>query len=294
MKGKKMAKRPIVPIRGYLLHITHYDPRWVAAKAHEKPFDLDVGLELIEAMAEVELNTLIIACSDGLKYKSHPELKRPYSVPMSVLKKLAAAARARNIEVIPKLNFSQSHFHQHNHWFRPHNWLFDSQEYYRLALEVIDEILAAVGNARYFHIGMDEDHNRSIRQYCRAIVALRRLLKKRRLRTIIWNDSANKFPSMEVHREKSLAAEEAIPRDIVQVVWDYKRVRPAVLRRVRNQGFELWAAPGRTPELVTKTRRALLRLDGRGILLTRWMPCIAQNRRTLLDDIRELGPLCKG
>jgi len=289
-----MARRSILPIRGYLLHITHYDPKWVAEKDHEKPFDLDVGLELIEAMAEAELNTLIIACSDGLKYKSHPELKRPYSVPMSVLKKLATAARAKDIQVIPKLNFSQSHFHQHNHWFRPHNKLFDNEEYYRLAFEVVDEILATVGKARCFHIGMDEDHSRSIRQYCRAIVTLRRLLKKRGLRTIIWNDSANRWPAADVHKEKSLAAEKVIPRDIVQVVWDYKRVQSAILRRVRNESFELWAAPGQTPELVTKMRRALLRLDGRGVLLTRWIPCIVENRQTLLDGIRELGPLCKG
>lgn len=288
-----MAKQTVLPVRAYLIHITHYDPRWVAQKEQEKPFDLKVGLEIVDAMAESQMNTLIVACSDGLKYKSHPELKRHYSVPMRVLKELAAAARARNIEVVPKLNFSQSHLHRHNDWFAPHHRLFDNDEYFRLSFEVADEILSVVGGAKFFHVGMDEDHNRSIRQYCQAIITLRKLLKKRGLRTIIWNDSANQWRAADVHKEKSLAAEKAIPKDVVQVVWDYKTVKTPILRRVVDQGFELWGAPGPTEELVTKMRQTLLRLGGKGIVLTRWIPCVQENRQTLVDGIRQFGPLCQ-
>jgi len=87
-----MAERGVVPIRGFLMHITHYDPKWCRAKTEEKPFDLDMGLEIVDTMAEVGLNLLVIDCADGVAYRSHPELARHYTVPMSHLEKLAARA----------------------------------------------------------------------------------------------------------------------------------------------------------------------------------------------------------
>jgi len=288
-----MAVEKTLPVRGFLLHITHYDPVWAENKEAEKPFDLNVGLQLIDAMYQAGLNLLVIDCADGLKYESHPELARHYSVPMSTLRELAKRAASHGIEVMPKLNFAQSALHQHNHWFRPHNRLFDSEEYWKLAFEVVDEILDVVKPQRFFHIGMDEDHWRSYRQYVEAIKTLHRGLKERGLRAVIWNDSACEWPAAEIHRAKSLAAEKAIPRDVVQVLWDYGGVKPDILRRIREEGFELWGAPGGKPEQVEKMRDALLACGGTGILLTRWTPCVAANRESLLDLILTCGPPCQ-
>ena len=58
----------VLPIRGYLLHITHYDPIWVANKDKEEPFDLEIGLRIIDAMADVGLNLLLIDPKDGVRY----------------------------------------------------------------------------------------------------------------------------------------------------------------------------------------------------------------------------------
>lgn len=282
------------PVRGYLMHITHYDPRWWAAKEIEQPFDLALGLDLIDAMADVGLNLLVVDCADGLKYASHPELVRHYSVPMDTLAQLAQRADEHGIEIVPKLNFAQSGLHGHNHWFRPHNDLFDNEEYWRLAFELIDELIAVAQPPCFFHIGMDEDHWRSYDQYVAAINTLHAGLQKRKLRTVIWNDSACLWPQAAIHREKSLIAEKAIPRDIVQVLWDYDTVKLENLHRIREGGFELWGAPGRNPARVTSFRDALLGCGGTGILLTRWTACIEANREMLLNHIRTLGPLCSG
>jgi hypothetical protein len=281
-----------LPIRGFLLHITHYDPRWWEAKDEEAPFNLEVATDLIDAMAETEMNLLVVDCADGLRYASHPELTRPYSVPMSSLAKLVTHASDRGIEVVPKLNFAQSGLHRHNHWFRPHNALFDNEEYWTLAFEVVDELIDVVHPARFFHVGMDEDHWRSYDQYVAAIDVLHAELQKRDLRTIIWNDSACRWPQAAIHRDKSLAAEAGVPKDIVHVVWDYHDVQPEILRRIHSAGFEIWGAPGREPELVSDMRDALLDCGGAGILLTRWVGCTEANRKALLNDIRTLGPLC--
>jgi hypothetical protein len=288
-----MAEEGVIPIRGFLIHITHYDPKWYAAKADEQPFDLNVGLELVDAMAEAGLNLLIIDCADGVRYESHPELARHYSVPMDHLETLVRRARANNIEVVPKLNFAQSHYHRHNDWFRPHNALFDNDEYWRLAFELIDELIEVCQPRRFFHIGMDEDHSRSYMQYVDAILRLHSGLEERGLRTIIWNDCLHLGrPDAVIHAEKSLLAEAQIPKDIVQIPWHYQVVAPAIIQHLVQAGFETWAAPGRTPELVSGWKRAILEHAGSGLLLTLWIPCVESNRVQLLDLIRTLGPIC--
>lgn len=280
-----------IPSRGYLLHITHYDPVWNRNKEHEKPFDLAVGLDIIDAMAAAGLNLLLVDAKDGVLYKSHPELARHYSQPIDILGKLRERAAAHGIEVAIKLNFSQSQLHQHNHWFRPHHDLFDNDEYWTKAFEVIDELCGILQPKRFFHIGMDEDHSRSYTQYVRAIETLHSGLKKRGLRTLIWNDSACHWPAADIHREKSLYAEERIPHEVIQLLWDYGNWDSAALKRIRDRGFDLWGAPGGEPAQATAMRDQLLALGGSGMLLTRWCPCIPENRESMLAKIRTLGPL---
>src|SRR5229473_1159603 len=103
-----------IPIRGYLLHITHYDPVWVANKDKEEPFNLEVGLRIVDAMAEARLNLLLIDPKDGVRYATHPELSRPYSQNIEILSQLAERAAKHGMETAIKLNFSQSALHQHN------------------------------------------------------------------------------------------------------------------------------------------------------------------------------------
>ena len=283
----------VIQVRGFLLHITHYDPAWNANKDKEEPFNLDVGLQVIDAMAEAGLNLLMIDPKDGVRYERHPELARHYSQDIGILSALRERAGKHGIETAIKMNFSQSARHRHNDWFRPHNDLFDSPEYFKLAFEVIDELLGVVKPLRFFHIGMDEDHDRSYGQYVDAIKALHAGLFERKLRTLIWNDSACWWRQSAVHRDKSLAAEKAVPRDVIHVLWDYEDWDKDVsLRRIREAGFDLWGAPGGKPDLVATMRDRLLAVGGSGILLTSWTPCVPSRKDALLSRIRSCGPAC--
>jgi len=282
-----MTHRPFLPIRGYLLHITHYDPYWMKFKEEEEPFNLALGLELIEQMAALGLNMLVIDIEDGVAFQSHPELKKHYTHPMSVLADLVQKAGDLNIEVVPKLNFAQSARFKHNDWFQPYaRSLFDNPEYWQRAFQIIDEILEVTQPERFFHIGMDEDHERSYRQYVEAILTLRNRLAERKLRTVIWNDGACNWHNAEIHRDKSLRAEQELPGDIVQVVWDYKNWDRSVQDRIRHQGFELWVAPGNNPDHIRNTEAHLAEIGGTGILLTSWIHCIPANRNRLLTSLR--------
>lgn len=285
-----MIREGVVPIRGYLLHLTHYDPRWYANKSREKPIDLNLALEIVDAIARLGFNLLIIDCEDGVRYKLHPELSRRYSITMASLRRIVMRAQVNDIEVVPKLNFSRSRYYKHNYWFRPYNRLSDNNQYWRIAFDLIDELIQACRPPRYFHIGMDEDHDRTASQYIKAILTLRHRLKKRGLRALIWNDSPHRRFA-PIPARKSLAAEKVIPRDIVQIIWDYRKVPQAHIQRLVNQGFEVWGAPGWDAVQAFKWKQAILKYSGRGLIMTRWIACRQKNRSKLLDLIGAAGPV---
>ena len=286
-------------VKGFMLHITHYDPRWCrgGAKTRERPFDVNTALQIVEAMAATGMNLLVVDCADGVAYKSHPELRRHYTVPMNHLIELAACARENGIDVVPKLNFSKSGRNLHDMWMRPYadlvHWLKNEEDYWRVARDLIHELTEACQPRRYFHVGMDEDHYRSLGQYVTAIRRLRKIVKERRLRTVIWNDSCynSKGAIAQVHAEKCRAAERHLPRDIVHVVWHYRKACPSDIRRLAHGGFESWAAPGPDASCVGRWRKAVKSQGGKGLLMTRWIKCSKANRGHLVEMVRELGPL---
>jgi len=283
--------------RGLLIHFSHYDPNWMRGKTKEERFDLGTGLKVVDAMAEVGMNLLVVDIEDGVVFKNHPELRRPYSVPVAQLETLARAARERAIDVVPKLNFSKSHRHLHDEWLRPHthleNWLQGRKSYWRTARDVIAEAVRACKPRRFFHVGMDEDHSRSLRQYVGDIRRLRRILQTHGLRPVVWNDSCfdGRDVIAEVHGEKSRAAEARLPKDVVHVLWDYNAAHPPAVRRLVSEGFECWVAPGRSRAKVEAWKRAALRHGATGMLMTRWVKCSRGNAEVILRDLHRLGGL---
>jgi len=294
-----MTESAMPETRGYLLHLSHYDPHWVRHKAEEQPFDGETGLEIAAALDRAGFNLLAIDCADAVEYESHPELSRHYTIPMKTLETLATAARERGIQVVPKLNFSRSYWHRHNDWMlgpdeRWHDH-FDDNEYWRKGFELIDELIAVCRPDRFFHVGMDEDHDRTHTQYVAAIERLHSGLKERNLRTIIWNDTAVSTPHGLVHNEKSLAAETEIPKDIVHVLWDYDSVPGDAVRRIRQRDLELWVAPGAGDPMQTRAfRDVALQHGATGMFMTTWSPCNQSTRKRLLEGIERMGGIYRG
>jgi len=282
--------------RGYLLHVSHYDPTWCDHKDSEPPFDSAIGCEVVKAMAAVGMNLLVIDIADGVRYTAYPEMARHYTVPMQALKAVSDAAHAAGIDVVPKLNFAKSGRNLHDLWMLPHthprNCTAGMEEYYRVAKDTIAELVAVCRPGRFFHIGMDEDHYRSLPQYVDTIKKLRALVRGHKLRAIMWNDSCHDHIQSlaQVYAHKCIAAEKLLPKDVVQVLWDYGAVHGEATRRLAAEKFELWAAPGQTKENVQKWKRAVLKAGGTGLLMTNWLKCAEQNRSAILDKIRELGP----
>jgi hypothetical protein len=286
--------------KGYLLHITHYDPCWCAVKHREKPFDLRLGMEIVDTLAKEGFNLLFIGCSDGVKYKSHPELTRKYSIPMRDLKRLVDHAEKSGLEIVPKLNFSKSEINRHDNWIRKPDasWLedFEAPAYWKKAFEIIDEVNETCRPKRFFHIGMDEDHNRSYTQYVEAIKILREGLKKRKLRTVMWNDSGlgTKYAPGQIYVEKVINALDRIPKDVIQVLWNYWEVPAKQIKYIASKGFEVWGAPGKDPVQARNFRDAVLKVKGKGLLMTTWTQCRHPNREMLLERINSHGAALSG
>jgi hypothetical protein len=280
--------------RAYLLHLTHYSPPHVAAKATETPFALATAKRMVDAVADAGFNLLLIGVSDGIVYASHPEFRRHYSQPRKQLQELAAHARQRGLAVAPKLNFSESEINCHNHWMRApgEEWHthFDDDYYWKTAFECIDEVIELCRPEAFFHVGMDEDHNRSYSQYVEAVRRLDAGIRTRGLTSLSWSDSGLDYPSGQIYVEKSLAAEDQLPTALVRVLWNYWAVPEAAARSILAHGNRLWCAPGHKDAAQTRAFRDLTKeLGGDGIVMTHWIIATAANEETLITAIRENG-----
>ena len=280
--------------KGLLLHITHYDPKWVGNKESEPRFSLETGLELLDAMKKAGFNMVILDIADGVIYDSHPEMQRHYSVPISELKAFSDRAHELGIEFVPKLNFSRSGRNQHDKWLSPHwdqnNFVKVRDDYRQTATDIIDEIVELCQPIHFFHIGMDEDHHRSLSQYVETITFFHDYLEGKGIRTMVWNDTPyeNRDVIAQVHADKMRAAEPLLPKDIIHVVWDYDLVHEGLVKRLSDYGFSVLVAPGGNPGRIKKWKKIMEEEGGDGFLFTNWTKCSDENRQKLLDQVESL------
>ena len=289
-----MAQKKSIEVRGYLIHMTHYDPVWYGRKEQEKRFDLKLACDMVKAMGKAGLNTLIIDVEDGVEYRTFPELKRHYSAPMGDLVKLVECARGVGMHVIPKLNFSKGDSNRHNEWFSPYHKMGDTPEYWAKAFKLIDELIGVVKPEKFVHIGMDEDSERTPEEYVAAVTALHDGLAKRNLRAVMWNDTPHRSASMFGCVEKTLAAEDRAAKDIPHIAWDYGKVQARTTQRIKDmvkKGLEVWIAPGGYAEDVAAWKQVALATGCAGMVMTAWAPVQEAGRKDFMERIEKLGPI---
>jgi hypothetical protein len=281
-------------IRGYLMHLTHYDSEWIKRKHLEKRFDLKLALSLVDDMARAGLNTLILDVEDAVTYRTHPELQRAYTAPMADYRRIVAEARSRGLTVIPKLNFAKG-VDMHNGWMSPYNEMPDTnRRYFEHALQIVDELIEGL-DLRYFHIGMDEDC-RSTALYLQVIRKLHRALAKRRLRTVMWADIGHSWTP--IRNAKTRAVLPDLPRDIVMMPWTYdQRSQRRWVRMLADMGFEVWGGTGPDPANIAMWAEDIVRGGGHGLVATLWTPLDAEHtpaQRALVADSGRMFPRKEG
>lgn len=274
-------------IRGYLMHLTHYDTVWVKQKHLEKRFDLNLALALVDEMATAGLNTLILDVEDAVQYESHPELRRTYSAPMSDYRKLVAHARARGLTVVPKLNFAKG-VDLHNAWMSPYDEIPDTRPYFDRAMMLVDELVKDLDIGQ-FHIGMDED-DRPADLYLEVILRLRRELRKRRLRTVMWADIGHMWAPPRHVKTKTILPR--LPRDIVMMPWTYdERSQRRWLQLLVGMGFDVWGGTGPSRANIEMWAQDIREAGGQGLVGALWVALNDEHEAPQRQLTRDAGLL---
>lgn len=289
--------------RGLLIHMTHYDPVWLKQKETERRYDLSTAHAVIDAMAAAGMNLLVVDVKDAVIYRRLPRIRRRYSVPMQELVEIAGRARALDIEVVPKLNFSLSPQHRHSAWFEPIQADPPSAAFWRRGFAAVDEVIAAI-HPRIVHVGMDEDDTRSPEEYRHDLLRLHKELTQRGVRMAIWADVGHRWRAQQ--RWKEVPAIRALPRDVILMPSSYRQVPEEWIQRLVNWGFEVWGGGGYRvggdkPRLgadplenVKDWVRAIRKHGGSGVVVTDWIKCSKKNRALLLETVKKCGPVLAG
>ncbi len=125
-------------------------------------FDEPLWNELLERMAEVGFNMVVLDLGDGVKYQSHPEIAVENAWTPTKLRDELARLRKMGLEPIPKMNFSTCH----DQWLGEYARMVSSKTYYKVCTDLIAEAIELFDKPPFFHLGMDEEeiqHQRDFR-----------------------------------------------------------------------------------------------------------------------------------
>jgi hypothetical protein len=283
--GGVMEDEPAFPFRAFLLSLAHdyKAPHKGERRRKLKRFDLETALSLIRRIAAARLNAVMIDVENAVRYRSHPEIARSHTAPMSALMAMVRLAKSLHLEVIPKTNFSKSYApkHGHNDWFEPYHLLEDGPEYFRRAGQIMDELKAATG-ARYYQIGMDEDHARDSDAYLAAVLALRKQVLKRAMTPIMWIDLEKRYQSEAFQQKMERAAAELPRQGLVLTHWHYYGRVYRSIGALRRKGHTVLGGTSLKPKWKTDGTRAFalraFEQDAAGMVGTCWLPVLPETK----------------
>lgn len=139
--------------------------RWRAWRPSLR-FDEPLWRDLLAAMSQAGMNTLVIDLGDGVRYRSHPEIAVEGAWSPEKLRDELARARDSGLQPIPKLNFSTAH----DAWLGPYSRAVSTPAYYAVCRDLIAEVAELFEGPALFHLGMDEETAEMQRTYQMLVV----------------------------------------------------------------------------------------------------------------------------
>lgn len=125
-------------VRGYCSHLQ---------------FDEKLWDDILDRMAEVGMNMVVIDLGDGVQYRSHPEIAVEDAWTVEKLRRELTKLRDLGLEPIPKLNFATTH----DAWLGEYSRCVSTDTYYAVCEDLIAEVIDLFDIPRFFHLGMDEE-----------------------------------------------------------------------------------------------------------------------------------------
>lgn len=186
----------------------------------------EVWRKVTDHAAEAGINMLVVDLGEGLQFPSHPELAIEGSWSVEKMRAEIKRLNGLGIEVIPKLNFSNSH----NGWMKDYRHMVSSAPYLKMCEDVIADALEIFGHPRFFHIGFDEEdvyHTNKMAFQCRRVdevwwhdfLYIVGIVEKYGARPWAWSDYGWEHPEFYTR----------CPKSVVLQNWYYDE---------RNAGFD--------------------------------------------------------
>lgn len=259
---------PAMPLRGGYLNLRQ-------VKATE-PESLQVLRDLIDTLASVKVNALVVEISDNMRYDSRRfPAREKTAFTKDQMRDLVAYARSRHMEVIPYLQTLS-----HVSWIlsNPENvalledpsnkgwhtaWCPSKPETKAFIEDVLRETVE-VFQPRFVHVGLDEvnwgpyyqceDCRKRERSeiFLAHILHLHGFLTKRNARMVMFHDDLLEVPNRYSRHNRNAAAVEGwkvrdrLPKDIVLNTYFYNVDRPEFKRQTdlfTGLGFQVMGMP---------------------------------------------------
>ena len=109
--------------------------------------------ESVDYAAAKGMNQIVVDVGEGLAFPRHPELAIEGSWSAEKLADEVVRLHGLGLEVIPKLNFSQTH----SGWMKMYRRMVGTPAYYRFCEDVLADVSEVFGRPRFIHIGCDEE-----------------------------------------------------------------------------------------------------------------------------------------
>lgn len=193
--------------------------KWAVPYRSFLTFDDSVWDALLNEMATIGMNMVVIDLGDGIRYESHPEIAVKNAWTPERLRKELAKMRKLGLEPIPKLNFSTTH----DIWMGEYSRMVSTSKYYAVCRDLIREVVGLFDTPRFFHLGMDEETAKF--QARQDYVVLRQNdlwwgdlyfyiseVEKMGVRPWIWSDYAWSHPELFFRK---------MPKSVLQSNWYY-------------------------------------------------------------------------
>lgn len=227
------------------------------------PGRLDRVCHVIDVLASLKYNTLLVGFFDNFPYADNPFTKRKTTFSKADIAKLMAAAKRNHIEIIPKLQVISHAGWMLNHRDWPKFYEGPAKKtqttlYCPLHPEVLPVVMKMVREQaellkpRYFHLGLDEIllGNYPMCPKCRAadpteavanhVRPIKDMLKKMNIQTIIYHDDYFGSNSPVVDKGVSIAqVPEKLGKDIMINSWEYTPTPTRIIGdKIRARGFK--------------------------------------------------------
>ena len=182
-------------------------------------FDEATWNTLLQEMANVGMNIVVLDLGDAVQYESHPEIAVKNAWTKEKLSSELAKMRKLGLEPIPKLNFATTH----DVWMGAYSRMVSTSTYYTVCRNLISEVIELFGTPRFFHLGMDEETAGHQSRFDYTVIRQNDLwwgdlyfyigeVEKKGVRAWVWSDYAWHKPELFFRK---------MPKSVLQSNWYY-------------------------------------------------------------------------